>query len=315
MEIDEKLKIDPNKVEKEILGFIQKTITPREIEGFVISYKYSLETLINVHIASKAVGKENVKLLVTKGSFINKQPRETMTVEAIYSFIDLPVENIIIINKERILREINQVITGPPELSPGYYLTDSLPALNYNLGYFLLKSMAEGKMEEKTFASPAKRPETGREKFIQRTIAAYKSQIRLAALLAFYLAESENYSVIGLVNKSEWLLGLFTKFGTFQAADILPLADLYRTQVVQLADYLGCLKYIDSTPTPGSSNFQGIFKVPVEEIDRILIRLEENYEISSIMKEVSVSEEIIKKIAHFYNVSRYARKVPLIPKF
>ncbi|WP_455140308.1 hypothetical protein [Candidatus Hodarchaeum mangrovi] len=315
MEIDEKLKINPSKVEKEILDFIQKIITPREIEGFVISYKYCLETLLSVNIASKVVGKENVKLLVTKGRFINKQPRETMTIEAINTLIDLPVENVIIVNKEQILREINQAISGFQELKPGFYFSDSLPGLNYNLGYFLLRSMAQGNMEEKTFASPEKRPKTGREKFIQKTIAAYKSQIRLGALLAFNLAESENYSVIGIVNKSEWLLGLFTKFGTFQAADILPLADLYRTQVVQLAEYLGFLKHINSTLTPGSSDFHGIFNVSIEEIDRILIRLEEGYEFSRIIEEVVVSEQIVKKIAHFYNVSQYARKVPLIPKF
>ena len=314
MEIDEKLKINPSKVEKSILDFIQKTIKPREIDGFVISYKYSLETLISVHIASKVVGKENVKLLVTKGRFISKQPRETMTIEAINSYIDLPIENIIIVNKGQILQEINHAISEPQELRSGFYFADSLPGLNYNLGYFLLKSMAQGNMEEKTYASPEKRPKSGREKFIQKTIAAYKSQIRLGALLAFNLAESENYSVMGIVNKSEWLLGLFTKFGTFQAADFLPLADLYRTQVVQLAEYLGYLDYINSTPTPGSSNFQGIFNITVEEIDRILIRLEENNEISRIMEEVSVSEEIVKKITRFYHISQYARKVPLIPK-
>ena len=46
-----------------------------------------------------------------------------------------------------------------------------------------------------------------------------------------------NYLVAGTSDKSEILLGYFTKYGD-GAADFLPIAHLYKTQVRQLAKYL-----------------------------------------------------------------------------
>ena len=61
---------------------------------------------------------------------------------------------------------------------------------------------------------------------------------RLRMVILYYFAESFNYLVAGTRNKSEILLGRFTKYGD-GAVDILPLAGLFKTEVKELARKMG----------------------------------------------------------------------------
>jgi len=61
--------------------------------------------------------------------------------------------------------------------------------------------------------------------------------VRLRMSLIYYYAAILNGIVLGTGDKSEISLGYFTKYGD-GAADILPIADLYKTKVRVLARYL-----------------------------------------------------------------------------
>jgi len=61
---------------------------------------------------------------------------------------------------------------------------------------------------------------------------------RARMILLYYYANKENRLVVGSGDRSEWLLGYFTKWGD-AAADFYPLLGLYKTQVRMLAEYLG----------------------------------------------------------------------------
>lgn len=313
MAIDKGLKIDPADVKSKIKSFISSTLEERDIEGLLIFYRDVLEVIVNVHLSKEIIGDENVKLLVTKGRFIAKQPRENMDFPAVNKYLNLPPENVIFANKGNILREIREVFSEHHDVRYGFGL-ETVPALNYNLSYLLLRDMASHEIEKKTFAPPSKKPVSKREKFIQRTIAHHKSQIRLGVLLAFLLAETENRSVIGSPNKTEWSLGLFTKFGTNHACDFLPLAGLYRTQVIQLANYLGLQDYLTSKQLKSPSTYEYFFRITVDKVDRILIRLETGSTVEEIFEETGIPLESIKKVKYYYNASKYARRVPLIPE-
>ncbi|MFX0122138.1 MAG: hypothetical protein ACFFAE_00740 [Candidatus Hodarchaeota archaeon] len=313
MTFDKALRIDPADVKSKIIQFVSSTLKKRDIEGLIIPYRYCLEVLTNVHLSKESVGRENVKVLVTKGRFLAKQPREEMDLATINKHLDLPPENIIFVNKGRILQEIRQVFTDHQDIRFRFSI-DTIPALNYNLSYLLLRDMTRGEIEKKTYEPPLKRPISQREKFIQRTIAHYKSQIRLGILLAFLLAEAENRSVSGSPNKTEWSLGLFTKFGRNHACDFLPLACLYRSQVIQLANHLGLHDFIASYIFPSPSTYEYFFKIKVDEVDRILIRLESGFSVETIFEETNIPLESIKKVEYYYQASNYARRVPLIPE-
>ena len=57
-------------------------------------------------------------------------------------------------------------------------------------------------------------------------------------MLEYFHADRLNYAVIGTPNRLEYDQGFFVKLGD-GAADVKPIAHLYKTQVYQLAEYLG----------------------------------------------------------------------------
>lgn len=74
---------------------------------------------------------------------------------------------------------------------------------------------------------------------------------RVRMVLIYDLAKSYHALVCGTENKSEYLLGYFTLYGD-QASDFEPIRHLYKTQVIQLAKYLGVpKKIIKKPPTAG----------------------------------------------------------------
>ena len=67
----------------------------------------------------------------------------------------------------------------------------------------------------------------------------------------FDAAKAKKALVIGTENKSENLLGYYTRYGD-QAADLDPISHLYKTQVIKLAEYLELPKpIIDQAPSAG----------------------------------------------------------------
>jgi NAD+ synthase len=61
---------------------------------------------------------------------------------------------------------------------------------------------------------------------------------RTRMIMLYDLAKKHNALVLGTEDKSEFYLGYFTRFGD-EASDIEPIRHLYKTQIYQLAKYLG----------------------------------------------------------------------------
>jgi NAD+ synthase len=80
-------------------------------------------------------------------------------------------------------------------------------------------------------------------------LANLKARLRMSVL--YYFANRENLLVCGTTNTSEALLGYYTKYGD-GGVDIEPLADLYKTEVYELAEYLEVMEeIIDKPPSAG----------------------------------------------------------------
>ena len=67
-------------------------------------------------------------------------------------------------------------------------------------------------------------------------IGNLKARIRMSII--YYFANAKNYLVSGTGNRSEILIGYFTKHGD-GACDMEPIGDLYKTEVYKLSEYLG----------------------------------------------------------------------------
>jgi len=99
---------------------------------------------------------------------------------------------------------------------------------------------------------------------------------RLRMLALYYYANKLNYLVCGTGNKSELMVGYFTKHGD-GATDILPIGDLLKKEVRALAIELGIpLKVILKAPTAGlwaGQTDEGEMGITYPELDDILERL------------------------------------------
>lgn len=118
--------------------------------------------------------------------------------------------------------------------------------------------------------------------FIALTGRTYKDEMdlsianlkpRLRMLTLYYLANKLNYLVVGTGNKSELTMGYFTKYGD-GGVDILPLGDLLKSEVKQLAVELGVPReIIDKAPSAGlwaGQTDEGEMGITYAELDKIL---------------------------------------------
>ncbi len=101
--------------------------------------------------------------------------------------------------------------------------------------------------------------------------ANIKPRLRMTTL--YYLAQTHNYLVLGSGNKTELMVGYFTKYGD-GGVDLLPLGDLYKTEVWALARELGVPKaVVERAPSaglwPGQTD-EGEMGITYEALDRVL---------------------------------------------
>lgn len=134
----------------------------------------------------------------------------------------------------------------------------------------------------------------------QGKIAKGNSIARLRMNVLYNFANSQNALVAGTGNKTELLLGYFTKYGD-GGADVLPIGNLYKTQVIELAKFLKLPKSIvEKKPTAGlwhGQTDEGEIGMKYAEMDFILKALiDKKKEISLVKKEFgSKNVEIILK--------------------
>jgi NAD+ synthase len=112
------------------------------------------------------------------------------------------------------------------------------------------------------------------ESYLQ-IVAATNFKQRTRKTLEYYHADRLNYAVAGTPNLLEYDQGFFVKLGD-GAADLKPIAHLYKSQVYQLADYLGVPEEIrrrqpttDTYSLPQSQE-EFYFSLPYDEMDLCL---------------------------------------------
>jgi len=108
-------------------------------------------------------------------------------------------------------------------------------------------------------------------------VANLKPRLRMVAL--YYHANKNNYLVVGTGNRSEAAMGYCTKHGD-GGVDLLPLGNLLKTEVRELARELGIPeKIIQKVPTaglwPGQTD-EGEMGISYAELDKIVLGLEKN---------------------------------------
>ena len=128
---------------------------------------------------------------------------------------------------------------------------------------------------------------------------------RLRMITLYYIANQLRYMVVGSSNRSEVAIGYFTKHGD-GGVDIVPLANLVKGQVRELARYLGIpAPIIDKPPSAGlweGQTDEAEMGVSYEALDGFILTGE-------------ASEEVRIKIKAMMDSSVHKRSLPPMPEF
>jgi len=147
------------------------------------------------------------------------------------------------------------------------------------------------------------------------SLANVKARSRM--ILLFEYANMTKNLVCGTSNKSEILIGYFTKYGD-GGVDIMPIGDLYKTQIWDIARHLKIPEdLIKKPPTAGlwkDQSDEKELKMSYKTLDIILAGLEKKIEISEISKFAEVNKIDVERIRKMRKNSQHKRRSALIPK-
>jgi NAD+ synthase len=152
-------------------------------------------------------------------------------------------------------------------------------------------------------------------------VAATNFKQRSRKMMEYFHADRLNYAVSGTPNRLEYDQGFFVKQGD-GAADFKPIAHLYKTQVYQLADYIGVPHEIRSRPptTDTYSLPQGqdefYFSLPYQRMDLCLFAKNHGYSPEEVAEALDVSVDqaraVFRDIDTKRRTTRYQHLAPLL---
>ncbi|MEZ0290645.1 MAG: NAD+ synthase [Sulfolobales archaeon] len=155
------------------------------------------------------------------------------------------------------------------------------------------------------------------ERYLDKmSIANLRARIR-ASILYLY-ANARRYLVAGTSDKSEYILGYFTKYGD-GAADFLLITHLYKTQVRRLGRWLGLPERIyakQASPQlyPGHKATDEL-PADYEILDQIMYALFDlGMKREEVIERLGFSREIVDEIIKRYKNSYHKRSLPPMPR-
>lgn len=146
----------------------------------------------------------------------------------------------------------------------------------------------------------------------KRTLGNVIARLRMVCL--YYAANRLDRLVLGTTNRTELLLGYSTKYGD-GAADLRPLAGLYKTEVRALATAVGVPTHIVRKPSTadlwaGQTDASEL-GAPYGLLDIVLHKLvDENLGIEGTADELGIDPSTIAEYAELHTESRHKRQQP-----
>ncbi|MFB6086646.1 MAG: NAD+ synthase [Halodesulfurarchaeum sp.] len=149
-------------------------------------------------------------------------------------------------------------------------------------------------------------------------LAVGNTRARVRAVLAYLFANHENGIVIGTGNRTEALVGYFTKYGD-GAVDCHPIGRLYKQQVRQVARHLGVTEeLVEKTPTAelwaGQTDEEEL-GIDYDTLDGILaLHVDGELSPGATARLLGVDREVIERVARMVDRSEHKRRPPAQPE-
>jgi NAD+ synthase len=189
-----------------------------------------------------------------------------------------------------------------PEFGPGWKSKLALESVLDSKGYNFFHIVAEAPDGARITARASLKAYLG-------IVAATNFKQRVRKMMEYYYADRLNYAVSGTPNRLEYDQGFFVKLGD-GAADIKPIAHLYKSQVYQLAEHLGVPDAIRRRPptTDTYSLPQGqdefYFSLPHDKMDLCLYAKNHGFAAEAVASELGLSVEQIERVFADIDVKR-----------
>jgi NAD+ synthase len=201
-----------------------------------------------------------------------------------------------------------------PEYGPGYKSKMVLPDLLVSHGYNVHSLIIQAPDGTRRRARLPLRVLLG-------IVAATSMKQRTRKQMEYYHADRLNYAVAGTPNRLEYDQGFFVKNGD-GAADIKPIAHLYKSQVYRLAEHLGVPAEIRRrTPTTDTYSLpqtqeEFFFSLPLEKLDLCLYALNHAVPPAEAARVVGLSESQVERVYRDIegkrHSARYQHEAPLL---
>ncbi len=140
---------------------------------------------------------------------------------------------------------------------------------------------------------------------------------RTRMIYIYYHANKLDRIVCGSSDKSETMMGYFTKWGDV-AADIAPIMDLYKTQVRKLAEHIGISTELATKPsTPAlwpNQSAEDELGIKYEILDLILFGLERFMAPQEIAEQLNIEQSRVEEVRIRWLGVEHKRRMPLTPK-
>lgn len=143
--------------------------------------------------------------------------------------------------------------------------------------------------------------------------AKYNSKHRIRAVIEYLIAEEKNFLVAGCAHKSEDMVGLFVKFGVDDCADIMPLKNLYRSHIIQLAEFLGVpVEILNRSPNPDiipgvKDKYVDVLGLRSDTLDLVLYGIERGMDNDVIAEQLNLPEGRILEIRSLVQQTEHMR--------
>lgn len=297
-------------LKKDIYGSLRR-------KGGVVGISGGIDSSLSLALTVKALGSENVVGLILPEKDSSSESKDfalilsdRFKVKTIEEDITGALEGFGCYN-----RRDEAVKSVFPDYDPASYkmkIGVNKSGLNQFLPPTFSLTVINSNNEEQSKLLPAK-------EYLQIVAASnFKQRCRMSML--YYHAERLHYAVIGTPNKHEVEQGFFVKYGD-GGADIMPIAHLYKSQVYQMAEYLGIPdEILHRTPTTDTytaeqTQEEFFFQLPYQEMDLVWYGLENGIDAENVAKAL---EKTTEEINHIYsNIARkqkttdYLRMSPL----